>query len=142
MRELSMTKVISLILVNSFLTLADARQESKNGKEPSPSDTVKKWIDAAAKKEMKAVAELASKATPKRSLKLIEEQGFLNYQGTVKIVHEEIKGDRAVVVYRLENPEAMFTAKIRYDVVVVVREDKQWKISEQGGGVLEPGEKP
>jgi len=60
----------------------------------------------------------------------------------VKIVHEEIKGDRAVVVYRLENPEAMFTAKIRYDVVVVVREDKQWKVSEQGGGVLEPGEKP
>src|SRR5262249_45999354 len=71
LRELSMAKVISLILVYSFLTLADARQESKNGKEPSPSDTVKKWIDAAAKKDLKAVAELASRATPKRSLKLI-----------------------------------------------------------------------
>ena len=91
---------------------------------------------------MKTVAKLASRTTPKRSLKLIEEQGFLNYQGTVKIVHEEIKGDRAVVVYRLENREAVFTAKIRYDVIVVVREDKQWKVSEQGGGVLEPVEQP
>jgi hypothetical protein len=91
---------------------------------------------------MKTIAKLASRTTPKHSLKLIEEQGFVNYQGTVKIVHEEIKGDRAVVVFRLHNREAVFTAKVRYDVIVVVREDKQWKVSEQGGGVLEPGEQP
>ena len=137
-----MTKVISLMVLFAFLTLADAQEESKEGKKESPSDTVTKWIDAAGKKEMKTIAQLASKTMPKHSLKLIEEQGFLNYRGTVKIVHEEIKGDRAVVVYRLENREALFTAKVRYDVIVVVREDKQWKVSEQGGGVLEPGEQP
>ena|SRR5262249_11626945 len=137
-----MTKVISLMLLFAFLTLADAQEENKDAKKAPPSATVKKWIDAAAKKDMKTLAKLASRTTPERSLKLIEEQGFLNYQGTVKIVHEEIKGDRAVVVYRLENREAVFTAKIRYDVIVVVREDKQWKVSEQGGGVLEPGEQP
>ena len=137
-----MARVISLMIIFVFLTPADAQEESKDGKEASPSDTVKNWIDAAAKKEMKTVAKLASRATPKRSLKLIEDHGFLNYQGTVKIVHEEIKGDRAVVVYRLENQEAVLTAKIRYDVIVFVREDKQWKVSEQGGGVLEAGEQP
>ena len=137
-----MTQVYSFVVLATFVSLACAQEERKDKKELSPSDTVRQWIDAAAKRDMKTVGKLASRTTPKRSFKLIEEQRFLDYQGMVKIVHEEIKGDRAVVVYRLEHREAVFTARIRYDVIVVVREDKQWKISEQGGGVLEPGRQP
>jgi hypothetical protein len=90
---------------------------------------------------MKTVAKLASKTTPKASLKLMEQQSFLDYQGAAKTIHEEISGDRAVVVYRLENRDAVFTAAIRYDVIVLLREDKQWKVIQQGGGVLKPGKR-
>jgi hypothetical protein len=137
-----MTKFFSFVLWVALVSLAHAHDESKDQKAVSPSDTVKKWIAAAAKRDMKTVANLASKATTKRSLKLIQEQGFLNYQGAAKIIHEEIGGDRAVVVYRLENRDAVFTPEIRYDVIVLVREDKQWKVTEQGGGVLKPGKQP
>jgi hypothetical protein len=137
-----MTRVFSFVLGVALVSLAHAQEESKDAKAVSPSDTVKKWIDAAAKRDMKTVAKLASRTTTRRSLKLIQEQGFLNYQGTAKIIHEEISGDRAVVVYRLENRDAVFTPEIRYDVIVLVREDKQWKVTEQGGGVLKPGKQP
>jgi hypothetical protein len=91
---------------------------------------------------MKTLAKLASRTTPKVSLTVIKQQGFLDYQGTTKIIHEEVSGDRAVVVYRLENRDAVFTAEIRYAVIDLVREDKQWKVTEQGGGVLKPGKQP
>jgi hypothetical protein len=137
-----MTKVFPFLLWVPLVSLAHVQEESKDQKAVSPSNTVKKWIDAAAKRDMKTVAKLASRTTTRRSLKLIQEQGFLNYQGAVKIIHEEIGGNRAVVVYRLENHDAVFTAEIRYDVIVLVREDKQWKVTEQGGGVLKPGKQP
>jgi hypothetical protein len=137
-----MTQVYSFVVLAAFVSLACAQEERKDKKELSPSDTVRQWIDAAARREMKTVGKLASRTTPKRSLKLIEGQGFLSYQGAARIIHEEISGDRAVVVYRLENRGAVFTAEIRYDVIVLVREDKQWKVTEQGGGVLKPGKRP
>ena len=59
-----------------------------------------------------------------------------------KIIHEEIDGDRAVVVCRLENRDAVFTDEIRYDMITLVRETKQWKVDLQGGGVLKPGKQP
>ena len=51
-------------------------------KEVSPSEVVKQWIDAAAKRDMKTVAWLASTTTSKPSLRLIEQQGFLKYLRT------------------------------------------------------------
>jgi hypothetical protein len=137
-----MTRLLSFLLLVAFGPLAYAQKGSKNENKVSPSDTVKKWIDAAGKRDMKTLGKLASRTTPRRSLKLIEEQGFLNYQGAAKIIHEEMSGDRAVVVYRLENRDAVFTAEIRYDVIVLVREGKEWKVTEQGGGVLKPGKQP
>jgi hypothetical protein len=137
-----MIKVFSFILFVAFVPLTCAQEKPKDQKELSPSEVVKQWIDAAAKKDMKTVAKLASKTTTKQSLKLIEEQGFLNYQGETKIIHEENGGDRAVVVYRLENRDAVFTPEIRYDMITLVREAKQWKVSQQGGGVLKEGKQP
>jgi hypothetical protein len=136
-----MTKVFSFLLLVAFVPLVYAQKGGKDEKKGSPSETVKKWIAAAGKRDGKTLAKLASRTIPKISLKLIEEQGFLNYQGAVKIIHEESSGDRAVVVYRLENRDAVFTAEIRYDLIDLVREDKQWKVT-QAGGVLKPGKQP
>ena len=134
-----MTRNIPILFLAASVSLAHAQGESKAQKEESPGDTVKTWIDAAAKQDWKTVEKLASRTTPKRTLMLLKEQGFLNYQGTAKIIHEEISGDRAVVVYRLENRDAVFTPEVQFDIVVLVREDKQWKVDGQGGGVLKPG---
>jgi outer membrane lipoprotein-sorting protein len=62
--------------------------------EVSPSEVVKQWIDAAAKRDMKTVAKLASKTTRKQFLKLLEDQLFLDYRGETKIIHEEILADK------------------------------------------------
>jgi hypothetical protein len=131
-----------ILFLAASVALTSAQGESKTQKEESPGDTVKTWINAAAKRDWKTVEQLASKTTPKRTLKLLKEQGFLNYQGTAKIIHEEISGDRAVVVYRLENRDAVFTPEVQFDIIVLVREDKQWKVDTRGGGVLKPGKQP
>jgi len=136
-----MTSFLSLILVASG-PLASPQDNPKDQKEASPSETVKRWIDAAASRDQKTLAKLAAKSMSKQSLKLIEQQGFPNYQGQVKIIHEEICGGQAIVVYRLENRDAVFTPEIRYDLVTVVREANQWKVNEQGGGVLKAGKQP
>jgi hypothetical protein len=136
-----MTKLLSFLLLVAFVPLAFAQKGSKDENKISPSDAVKKWTAAAGKRDMKTLAKLASRTMPKVSLKVIKQQGFLDYQGTTKIIHEEISGDRAVVVYRLENRDAVFTAEIRYDLVDLVREDKRWKVT-QAGGVLKPGKQP
>jgi hypothetical protein len=133
-----MTKVFSSVLLVAFASLAFAQEEKKDPKAVSASETVKKWIDAAANRDMKTLEKLAAKTTRKTSLKLIKEQWFINYQGTVKIIHEETSGDRAVVVYRLENRDAVFTPEICYDVIGLVREDNEWKVDDRVGGVLKP----
>jgi hypothetical protein len=141
-----MSTVLASVLLVAFapwaFAQATAQEKPKELKERSPSEVVKQWVSAAAKRDMEAVTKLASKTTPKQSLMLIEQQGFLNYQGEVKIIHEELSGSRAIVVYRLENRDAVLTAEIRYDMILLVREDQQWKVAEQGGGVLKPGKEP
>jgi hypothetical protein len=136
-----MISCLSWILVASG-PLASPQDNPKDQKEASPSETVKQWIDAAANRDQKTLAQLAGKSTSKQSLKLIEQQGFLNYRGAAKIIHEEICADRAVVVYRLENRDAVFTPEISYDIVTLVREANQWKVDMQGGGVLKAGKQP
>src|SRR5262249_26646016 len=97
LRELPMSTILPSVLLVAFAPLAaaqaTAQEKSKDPKERSPSEVVKQGVGAAAKKDMETVAKLASKTTPKQSLTLIELQGFLNYQGDVKIIHEEIGGD-------------------------------------------------
>jgi hypothetical protein len=131
-----MPRVIAFAIFCAFAPLAYGQEKQKGQKELSPSDVVKQWNDAAAKRDMKTVAKLASKTRSKKSLALIVQQGFLEYQGETKIIHEEISGDRAVVVYRLENRDAVFTAAIRYGTNLLVREDGVWKITREEGFVI------
>jgi hypothetical protein len=132
-----MNKVIAVVLLLSFASLAFAGKDDKE--ELSPSETAKKWIDAAGKRDAKTLAKLASKTMRKQALKLLDDQGWTVYQGTVKIIHEETTAERAVVIYRLENPDAVFTAELRYGILDLVREGDQWKVTDQAGAVLKPG---
>jgi hypothetical protein len=127
----------------AFVPLAYGQEKPGDQKELSPSEVVKRWNDGAAKRDMKTVANLASKTRSKRSLELIAQQAFLEYQGETKIIHEEISGDRAVVIYRLENRDAIFTAVIRYGTNLLVRQDGVWKVSgEEGFVTLKKGKQP
>jgi hypothetical protein len=134
-----MVKTLSIVALFSYLLLAPAQEKPKGHEKVSPSEVIKAWNSAVAKRDMKIVAGLASKSTSKATLKLIQQQLFLNYQGETKIIHEEISGQRAIVVYRLENRGAAFTPEIRYDIAGLVREDGQWKVSQNMGGVLKEG---
>ena len=136
-----MSKCLSVALLVTMAPWVGPQEKGKDQKEVSPGDVAKQWIDAAAKKDGKTLEKLASKTTRQQSLKLILEQGWLGYQGDVKIIHQETCGDRAVVVYRLENRDAAFTAEIRYDILTLVLEAKQWKVDTQGGGVLKEGKR-
>lgn len=137
-----MTRFVSLVILVAFAPSACPQEKPKDPKEASPSETVKQWIDAAANRDAKTLAKLAAKSMSKQSLMLIQQQGFPHYQGQVKIIHEETCGEQAIVVYRLENRDAVFTPEIRYDLVTLVRDANQWKVNEQGGGVLKAGKQP
>ena len=50
-----MTRLLSFLLLVAFGPLAYAQKGSKNENKVSPSDTVKKWIDAAGKRDMKTL---------------------------------------------------------------------------------------
>jgi hypothetical protein len=134
-----MKRVLSIAALFSFATLAPGREKSKGDMNPSPSQVIKAWNSAVAQRDMKLLARLAAKSTRPLTFKLIREQLFLNYQGKTKIIHEEISGERAIVVYRLENRGAAFTPEVRYDIAGLVREDGQWKVSQDLGGVLKEG---
>ena len=137
-----MIRAFSFALVFAFVPLAHAQEKSKDQKELSPSEVVKQWNQAASKRDMKTLAKLASKTMPKQSLEDIKQQLFLQYQGETKIIHEEISGDRAIAVYRVENRGAVFTPEIEYGMITLLREDGHWKVSDQGGGVLKAGKQP
>jgi len=134
-----MRRAVSLVIFFSLASLAEGQERPKEHDGSSPSGVIKLWNDAVARKHSKLVAELVSKDAPKRTLEILQQQTFLEYQGETRIIHEEISGDRAVVVYRLENRGALFTPEVRYDVATLVREDGHWKVSPNGGGVLKLG---
>jgi hypothetical protein len=134
-----MVRTGSLLAILAVVPLAPAQEKAKDPKATSPSAVIKAWNEAAAKRDMRTLARLASTNTPKSTFNLIQQQTFLQHQGEIKIIHEEISGDRAVVVYRLENRGAVFTPEIRYDIAGLVREDGQWKVAPHLGGVLKEG---
>jgi hypothetical protein len=134
-----MKTALSLVTLFSLVTLAPGREKPKGNKDPSPSQVIQAWNSAVAQRDMKTVARLAAKGTRPTTLKLLREQLFLNYQGKMRIIHEEISGARAIVIYRLENRGATFTPEIRYDIAGLVREDGRWKVSQDLGGVLKEG---
>ena len=134
--KVSMLRAFTFAVFCAFVPLAFGQEKPKGRKTLSPSDVVKRWNDAAAKRDMKTMVRLASKTRSRRSLQLIQQQGFLEYRGETKIIHQEIRGQRAVVVYRLENRDAVFTAAIRYGMNLLVREDGVWKVEREEGFVI------
>src|SRR5262245_27982422 len=131
-----MLRAFSFTVFCALVPFANGQEKPKDQKELSPSDVVKQWNDAAAKKNMKTIAKLASTTRSMRSLELMAQQAFLEYQGVTRIIHEEISGGRAIVVYRLENRDAVFTAAIRYGMNLLVREDGVWKVKREEGFVI------
>jgi hypothetical protein len=138
-----MNRAFGILVLWAVASFVAGQDKPKDAHDPSPSEVIKRWNEAAAKSDMKTVAKLASKTTPKVVLELIEQQFSLHYQGETKIVHEEISGDSAIVVHRIENRDAVFTAEIGYRMNLLVREDGLWKVTEQSGSVtLKPGKRP
>jgi hypothetical protein len=138
-----MNRAFGILVLCAVTSFVAGQDKPKDAHDLSPSEVIKRWNEAAAKSDMKTVAKLASKTTPKVVLDLIEQQFFLHYQGETKIVHEEISGDSAIVVHRIENRDAVFTAEIGYRMDLLVREDGRWKVTEQSGNVtLKPGKRP
>lgn len=125
--------ILFLAFDDAIGVMADG-QENKEQKEPTPSQVVKQWTDAVAKRDMKTAVKLASRTMNKVYLDLLEQQWFLRYQGETKIIHEEVSGDRAVVVYRIENKRAII-AEIRYRMNALAKEGGAWKVTQEEGSV-------
>src|SRR5262245_28115342 len=129
----SMIRLLAIGVLSALVPLAEAQEKPKEAKEPSPSEVVKTWMDSLAKRDMKAVAKLASKSYSKNGLEALA-QHAIGYQGLkveTKIIHEEINGDSAVVVYRVQHGAA-----ITYCMELLVKEGGAWRVSQQGAEVL------
>src|SRR6516165_6969289 len=112
--------VLSLIAVAPW-TLN--QEKAKGEKDLSPSEVFKLWLGAVAKKDTKTEVKLGSKKNPHKfdgDLATLR----LWYEGMAKIIHEEISGDRAVVVYRMEYSFAPDDKTlIGYHMNVLLREE-------------------
>ena len=103
---------------------------------PSPGDAVKAWNDALTKEDVKAAESLTS-STSKDHIKQnfgSLEQLSKSYQGSLKndklqtkIIHEEISGDTAMVVYRVQYGDE----KVKYWMDKLYREGGEWKVAPQ-----------
>ena len=101
-----------------------------------PGDAVKGWNDALTKGDVKAAESLTS-STSKDHIKQnfgSLEQLSKSYQGSLKnveletkIIHEEISGDTAVVVYRVQYGDA----KVKYWMDKLYLEGDEWKVAPQ-----------
>jgi hypothetical protein len=133
--EVIVTRAFAFVVIVALLPVAYSQEKPKDREGPSPGEVVKSWNEAAAKRDMKALAKLASKDVSKQVLDAIGQQGFLYSGGETKVIHEEISGERAVVVFRVENRGAVVAPEIRYGMVLLLRESATWKFRRQEGSV-------
>lgn len=102
---------------------------------PSPGDAVQAWNDALTKGDVKAAEGLTSSTSKdhiKQNFGSLEQlsksyQGLKNVKLQTKIIHEEISGDTAVVVYRVQYGEE----KIKYWMDKLYLEGGEWKVAPQ-----------
>lgn len=117
-----------LLLSLCVILLSASRPARAEAASPSPTDSYLRWIDAAAKNDVPAVAELTSKTRkPDLDLKTLCGSISASFKKTGwknSPVHEEISGDSAVVVYRVEYGDG----KVKYWMDKLVREDGSWKV--------------
>lgn len=137
-----MARAILFVVMLALLPVAYGQEKPKVQKGPSPGEVLKAWCEAAAKRDMEAVRKLASKDVDKKVLDAIEKDGSLVYRGQTKVIHEEISGNRAVVVFRVEVGGPVYTANVTYRMALLLREDGGWKFSrEEGRAVLKPAKR-
>ena len=107
-----------------------------SAKAPSPGDAVKAWNDALTNEDVKAAEGLTS-STSKDHIKQNYgslEQLSKSYQGSLKsdklqtkIIHEEISGDTAMVMYRVQYGDE----KVKYWMDKLYLEGGEWKVAPQ-----------
>jgi hypothetical protein len=106
-----------------------------NANQPSPGDAVKAWNDALTKGDVKAAESLTSSTSKdhiKQNFGSLEQlsasyRSLKNVKLQTKIIHEEISGDAAVVVYRVQYGEA----KVKYWMDKLYLEGGEWKVAPQ-----------
>ncbi len=123
---------IFILALLAFVPLTQSQEKAKGAKDLSPSEVFKQWLEAVAKKDTKTETKLGSKKYPHKfdNVVLFRDQ----FEGKAKIIHEEISGDRAVVVYRLE-PRVVDGVLISYRLNVLVREEGLWRVTREAGDV-------
>lgn len=138
-----MARFVPFVLMLTLLPEAYGQEQSKAPKGPSsPGEVLQAWYEAAARRDMEAVARLASKDVDRKVLNGIEKEGGLHYRGRTKVVHEEISGDRAVVVFRVEQGGPAYAANVTYRMALLLREGGAWKFGrEEGRAVLKPAKR-
>ena len=128
-----MIRMLAIGVLIALVPLAEGQEKPKETNEASPSEVVKAWTESLSKRDMKAVARLASKTTSKNGFAALT-QLAISYQGLKvesKIIHEEISGDSAVVVCRVQHGAA-----ITYYMEKLVKERGAWRVTPQGVELL------
>ncbi|MGI8980884.1 MAG: hypothetical protein ACR2FY_16775 [Pirellulaceae bacterium] len=104
--------------------------------ELSPGDVVKAWNDALAKGDVKSAADRTSSTSNQHikqnfgsleQLSAVYQKGMKDLKVETKIVYEEIDGDTAMVVYRVQYGDK--TVKFWLDKLF--REAGDWKVAPQ-----------
>ena len=134
--ERVLSLVVAILFIGCSPTQPAVTNAGGNAKGPSPGDAVKAWNDALTKGDLKAAEGLTS-STSKDHIK--QNYGTLgqlskSYQGSLKnvklqtkIIHEEISGDTAVVVYRVQYGDE----KVKYWMDKLYLEGGEWKVAPQ-----------
>jgi hypothetical protein len=130
-----MRRAFTLLVCCTVISFAPGQEKQKDQKELSPSEVVQAWNGALAKADMKTVRNLSVKNTREEIFEALHQHALIwkhsKDKVAAKIIHEEISGDAAVVVYRVQHG-----SEITYDVVKLVREDQAWKVSGEAGRVF------
>ena len=107
-----------------------------NAKEFSPGDVDKAWNDALTKGDVKSAADRTSSTSSEytkqkflylEQLSVTYQKGMKDLKVETKIVHEEISGDTAIVVYRVQYGDKT----VKYWMDKLFREAGDWKVAPQ-----------
>jgi hypothetical protein len=133
MRKLPAT-LMSVLL--TFALSALGQDEHRATASLSPSDVSAAWNDALDKGDMKTAAELTSKTAETfiqeafgslEQLSTLRQQELKGVKVGRRLVHEEVSGNSAVVVYRMQYDADAVT----YWMDKLVHEDGSWKVAPQ-----------
>lgn len=108
----------------------------KNLKALSPGEVAKTWNDALTEGDVRTAASLTSTTSTLHikqnfgsleQISVIYQRNLKDHKVESKLVHEEISGDTAVVVYRVQYDDKA----VKYWMDKLFREDGTWKVAPQ-----------